>query len=284
MVAPAIPLIYWGIGILLAGGAAVTARRIQDEDLGRLELPASIQELMDRQPQPEPEPERAPPRPLPPPFDAEVERRARERCEDDPEGDCQMCKALSEGSSTYPQHMFQGGTVERPSPRARGALYQHHVIGWKRFVARESGGALTVEIEEWNWKLGVAQSWDGLVFSECKLLECKLGYRDFLDPSDPDYTRPNPRKPFLGTLQRAFGKQLQAQYGAMIGDWPDVSLEWVFSDQEVMWQFVAMTTDLGLFEVGNRHAPFHLAPSGTEFVNELYADGTEDTYGYWEDV
>ena len=285
MVAPAIPLIYWGIGILLAGGAVITARRIQEEEIGRVELPDTIQDLLDPQPQPEPEPERdPPPRPFPPPFDRDVEERTRERCEDDPEGDCDICKALTEGRTTLPQHLFQAGTVDRPSPRARGALYQHHVINWLFFKAdADSNRNLTVQIEEWNWKLGAAQSWDGLVFSECKLLECKLGYFDFLDPNDPDYSMPNPRKPFLGSLERAFSRQLDAQYNAFVGDFPEVSLDWVFSDNEVMWQFLAMTTAQGKFEVGNRHVPFHLAPSGTQFVRDLYSDTPEDAYGHWED-
>lgn len=32
MVAPVIPLIYWGMGILLAGGATVALRNLQEEE------------------------------------------------------------------------------------------------------------------------------------------------------------------------------------------------------------------------------------------------------------
>ncbi|MCG7625697.1 Tox-REase-5 domain-containing protein [Epibacterium sp. Ofav1-8] len=285
MVAPAIPIAYWGIGILLAGGAAVTARRIQEEEIGRVELPDSIADLFENEPQPEPEEDPDQPRPFAPPFDYETETRTRERCEDDPEQDCNICKALTEGRSTLPSHMFAGGTVRRPSPRARGSLYQHYVVGWLHFEATaDTDDNLQIQIEEWNWKLGVQQSWDGLVFSECKLLECKLGYVDFLNPDEPDYAVSNPAKRFLGTLKDSFQTQLMAQYEAMITDWPEVSLDWIFSDQEVMWQFVDMTTDMGMTEIGSRHVPFHLAPSGTEFVREQFSDGSGDDYGYWEDM
>ena len=63
-----------------------------------------------------------------------------------------------------------------------------------------------------------------------------------------------------------------------------MSLDWIFSDQEVMWQFVALRSAVGITEVGNRHVPFHLAPSGTDFVWEQFSDGSGDDYGYWEDV
>ncbi len=281
MVAPAIPLIYWGIGILLAGGAAITARRIlEEEEIGRIELPDILTRNSD--PEPEPEPEREQPKPFPPPFDYDTETRAKERCEDNPEQDCEMCKPAQEGSPFI--RSFAGGTVQKPSPAARGALYQHHVVGWFVFQASaDDENKLTVGIQEWNWKLGRLQSWDGLVFSQCRLLECKLGYRDFLDQNAPNYRLRNPRKPFLGTLQNAFRPQLFAQYAAMMTEWPRATLEWVFSDDEVNWQFVAMCRDRSYWEVKNRHVPYHLAPSGTEFVRELYADGSEDTYGYWED-
>ncbi|MBU3033115.1 Tox-REase-5 domain-containing protein [Tritonibacter mobilis] len=285
MVAPAIPLVYWGIGILLAGGAAVTARRIQEEEIGRVELPDSIAELFENEPQPDPEEDPEQPRPFPPPFDYETETRTRKRCEDDPEQDCDICKALTEGSSTLPRHTFAGGTVRRPSPRARGALYQHYVVGWLHFEASaDEDNNLEIQIEEWNWKLGVQQSWDGLVFSECRLLECKLGYRDYLNPSAPHYRTVNPQKPFLGTLAQQFTLQLRTQHSAIMPDWPQVSLDWVFSDQEVMWQFIALRDAGGMTQVGNRYVPFHLAPSGTDFVREQFSDGSATDYGYWEDV
>lgn len=291
MVAPAIPLIYWGIGILIAGGAAIAARRTIDEELeiGKIELPESITDLLDPQPQPEerePEPEpQKPKNPYPrPPYDYDTETRARRRCQEDPEQDCELCKVLSEGQSTLPRHTFAAGTVQRPSPRARGSLYQHYVVGWFHYEASEDGeGNLEVQIEEWNWRLGVVQSWDGLVYTECKLLECKLGYLDFLDENDPNYAVENPKKRFLGKLEDQFMGQLGMQYAAMRPDWPDVSLEWVFSDEEVMWQFVALRTALSMNEVGNKHVPFHLSPSGTNYVREQYSDGSEDEYGYWED-
>ncbi|MCU0910247.1 MAG: hypothetical protein MUE98_02535 [Rhodobacteraceae bacterium] len=284
MVAPAIPLIYWGIGILLAGGAYATARRIQEEETGRVELPDSIRRLLDPEPEPEREPElqRRPP-PIPPPYHREREVEARRRCEDDPEQDCEMCKPLKEGRSTLPRHRFQGGPVRKPSPRARSALYQHFVAGWHHFEAAEDdAGNLDVRIEEWNWRRGDEGSWDALVYSECKLLECKLGYRDFLNEEEPRYDRVNSKKRFLGTLQEAFEDQLTAQHTASRSEWPHVALEWIFSDRAVMWQFVALRTALGFNEVGNRYVPYHLAPDGTTFVGELYSDGAED-YGYWED-
>ncbi len=284
MVAPAIPLIYWGIAILVAGGAAITARKLQEEEIGKVELPDSISDLFKPKPEPEPEPEEdyRPP-PMPPPFDPDTETRTRRRCEDDPEQDCDFCKPAVEGRSTLPMHMFQAGTVRNPSPRARGALYQHYVAPWHKFVATEEGGRLVVQIEEWNWRRGNDGSWDALVFSECKLLDCKLGYRDYLDDAGPDYKKVNPIKPFLGTLQDAFQGQLLAQYAAFISDWPAVSLDWIFSDSEVRWQFIALKTVLGLHQIDARHVPFSYAPDGTQFVRELYSGSSPDTYGYWED-
>lgn len=286
MVAPAIPLIYWGIGILLAGGAAITARRIQEEEIGRVELPDSITELLEGRPQPEPEEDPEQPKPFPPPFDYDTETRTRRRCEDDPEQDCNICKALTEGGSTLPRHTFAAGTVRRPSPRGRGALYQHYIVGWLHFEATaDDDDKLEIQIEEWNWRTGVQESWDGLIFSECKLLECKLGYLDFIHP---DYRGrragyQNSPGPWLPTLETTFGPQLIRQWAAVAPDKDEVRLEWVFSDQEVMWQFVALRTALALHEVDNRYAPFHLLPSGTTVLRGRFQNG-DDGYGYWEDV
>ncbi len=60
-------------------------------------------------------------------------------------------------------------------------------------------------------------------------------------------------------------------------------MERVFSDNEVMWQFIAIRTKLRLHEVDNRFAPFHLLPSGTTVLRGRFQGG-DDGYGYWEDV
>jgi len=193
-----------------------------------------------------------------------------------------MCKALSEGSPVM--HSFAGGEVRRPSPKARGSLYQHYVVPWFLFLAEEVDEKLQIQIEEWNWKLGSQQSWDGLVFSECKLLECKLGYRDFIHPdfvgTSEGYT--HSPGPWLPPLEEEWGPQLIAQRTAILPNFPEVSLEWVFSDYEVMWQFVNICQNLQFYEVRNRHVPYHLAPNGTKFLRERFSDEIEK-YGYWKD-
>jgi len=285
MVAPAIPLIYWGYAILFAGGATIAARRILDEDdIGRIELPESIAEALEGRPQRQalPKPERDHPIPFPVPYDEGTEKRAKKRCEDDPEQDCMMCKALSEGSSVT--HRFDGGEVHKPSPKARGSLYQHFVVPWFLFVAEEVEGNLQIEIEEWNWKLGEKQSWDGLVFSECKLLECKLGYRDFIHPDFVGKANGFTKEPgpWLPSLEEEWTDQLTAQRYAVLPDFPEVQLQWVFSDSEVMWQFVNLRQYLEFHEVDNLHVPYHLAPDGTKFLRARFS-GEIDKYGYWRD-
>lgn len=293
MVAPAIPLIYWGLGILAAGGATIAARNLAEEERlrrGRIDLP----DILSGGPQPEPEPDQTPPkRPnnsaLRKAMETMIasEAKLKERCDDTEQQDCPYCKPAVEGKSVW--HRFEAGPVRKPSPRARGSLYQHYVVPWFGYQADETAGQLTVNVEEWEWRRGREGSWDGLDHSQCRLYECKLGYRDFLDENkldlDESYTFPNPRKRWLGSLATAFEgekKQMTKQYRAFIDEWPKVTLEWVFSDEEVMWQFAKMRDDYQYYEIDNRHAPYDLAPSGTEFVRELYASGEED-YGYWED-
>ena len=165
-------------------------------------------------------------------------------------------------------------------------MYQHYIVGWLHFEATaDDDDKLEIQIEEWNWRTGVQESWDGLIFSECKLLECKLGYLDFIHP---DYRGrragyQNSPGPWLPTLETTFGPQLIRQWAAVAPDKDEVRLEWVFSDQEVMWQFVALRTALALHEVDNRYAPFHLLPSGTAVLRGRFQNG-DDGYGYWEDV
>lgn len=290
MVAPAIPLIYWGLGILAAGGATIAARNLAEEERlrrGRIDLP----DILSGSPQPEPESGQQPSnRPnnsaLRKAMETMIasETQLKERCDDTEQQDCPYCKPAVEGKSVW--HRFEAGPVRKPSPRARGSLYQHYAVPWFGYQADEAAGQLTVSVEEWEWRRGREGSWDGLDHSQCRLYECKLGYRDFLDESKLDrensYRLRNPKKPWLGSIERAFMAQLTAQYMTFHPEWPKVTLEWVFSDQEVMWQFVKMRDRSGLSEIDNRHTPYDLAPSGTEFVRELYAPGEED-YGYWED-
>ena len=290
MVAPAVALIYWGMGILLAGGATIAARDLAKEERlrrGRIDLP----DILSGGPQPDPEPEQ-PPRNRPNNSALRTamevmiasETKQKERCDDTEQQDCPYCKPAVEGERVW--HRFAGGPVRKPTPKARGSLYQHYVVPWFGYRSDETAGQLAVEVEEWEWRRGREGSWDGLDHSQCRLYECKLGYRDFLDENTLDmpgsYTNPNPKKFWLGSLEEAFKDQLVAQYATFRPEWPKVALEWVFSDQEVMWQFVKMRDNYEYYEIDNRHVPYDLAPSGTEFVRELYASGEED-YGYWED-
>lgn len=290
MVAPVIPLIYWGMGILLAGGATVALRNLQEEEKlrrGQIDLP----DIMSGGPEPEPEPEQTPPkRPnnsqLRAGMEAMIasETRQKENCDDTEQQDCPYCKPAVEGKSVW-QH-FDGGPVRKATPKARGSLYQHYVVPWFGYRSDDTSGRLAIEIEEWEWRRGRTGTWDGLDHAQCKLYECKLGYRDFLDDDligkNDAYKRGNQNKPWLGTLEDAFKNQMMSQYTAFRPEWPQTSLDWVFSDDEVMWQFVEMRNVMKMNEIGNKHIAFDKAPSGTQFVRELYASGEED-YGYWED-
>lgn len=291
MVAPAIPLIYWGIAILAAGGTTVALQQYRDEDLelGRIEMP----DILKGGPEPEPEPERRLPDGLTRNAAREALRqmvesqtRLKRRCQDQDEQECPYCKPAVDGNATSPWHSFEAGTVRKPSPRARGSLYQHYVLPWHGFSSEERDGKLVVSIEEWEWKRGRAGSWDGLDYAKCQLYECKLGYRDYIDEArvgqTDAYSHVNSRKPFLGTLLDQWRGQIMAQHAAFTPDWPIVSLEWVFSDNEVLWQFVAICSALGITNIGAKHRPYHLAPEGTNYVRELYESGEQD-YGYWED-
>ncbi|MEM6277615.1 MAG: hypothetical protein AAF714_11780 [Pseudomonadota bacterium] len=289
--------IAWGIAILIAGGASIAAlQQYRDEEieLGRIELPDVLSGNPDPDEEPEPE-EIRPRRPSNPALRQAMEqmiqtqRRMRERCDSEENEDCPYCKPAVDGKPTSPWHQFQGGPVRKPSPRARGALYQHHVVPWFGFGSTDTGGQLTVAIEEWEWKRGRSGSWDGLHHGLCKLIECKLGYRDFMDESlltaggeGQLHTRRNPRKPWLPPLMENWSGQINAQHAAFDPDWPIVSLEWVFSDSDVMTAFLFILRDLGIFNIDPRHAPYELSPTGTLYVRELYASGDED-YGYWED-
>lgn len=291
----AIPLIYWGYAILFAGGATILAYpkgRPEDlePDLGKVELPESIQRLFEPEVEPDLEPDnRQPQRPNNSALRAAMEvmiasqTRQRERCDDNEQQDCPYCKPAVEGKSVWDN--FDGGPITKPYPKARGSLYQHYVVPWFQYITQDMGGYLYIQLEEWSWRRN--GNWDGLDHADCKLYECKLGYRDFLDESKLNrrnsYTLRNPRKPWLGSIERAFKEQLKSQHAAIIDEWPKVTLEWVFSDQEVMWQFVKMRDRSGLSEVDNKHVPAPFASSGTQFVRELYASGEED-YGYWEDT
>lgn len=282
--------IYWGIGLLVAGGASIVAlQQYQDDDLdlGRIDL----DDLLGRNQDPDPEPERDPLSSL---IRIEALRQlveaqisARERLDDEDCEDCLKCKPYDEGNDV--SHNFGAGTVSNPSPRGRGALFQHYVVPWFPLRARdEGGGALRVDIGEWEWRLGRMQSWDGLDFLACKLIEVKLGYRDFLDETkigrNNAHTLISPKKPFLGTLHDAFIDQLMTQVATVRSAQPSLAiLEWVFSDNEVNWQFVALCGNYGYTDVRNRVQPFPLAPNGTKFVRELYTDGPE-LFGYWEDT
>lgn len=290
----AVPLIFWGVAILMAGGTSIAALktyRDEDIDFGKIDLP----DVLSGGPKPEPEPERKLPDGLTSSAARDAlkelvrtQRQLKKRCQDQEEQNCPYCKPATDGKATVPWHTFQGGTVRKPSPRARGSLYQHYVLPWHGFSANETDGQLKVSIEEWEWKRGRDGSWDGLDYAKCKLYECKLGYRDYLDESKigdstkKAYRFPNPEKPFLGTLQNVWKKQITSQHNAFSPEWPTVTLEWVFSDQEVMWQFLGILDELRIANIEIDHIPYHLAPDGTNFVSELYASGEQD-YGYWED-
>ena len=295
--------IAWGIAILVAAGASTVAlQRYREEELelGRIELPEALRGNRD----PDPEPQRTPPRAPRPTNTAlremlnqmvQTQRRVRDRCDDEEGEDCPYCKPAVDGRPISPWHIFQAGPVRKPSPRARGALYQHYVIPWFGFYAEETNDQLTVHIEEWEWKRGRAGSWDGLHYAQCKLIECKLGYRDFVDesllraaamgeaaPGQLPHTSPNPAKPWLPPLSEEWSGQIAAQHAAFDPDWPVVTLEWTFSDNDVLYCFLLILSDMGIFNIEPRHVPYDLAPTGTNFVRELYASGEED-YGYWED-
>lgn len=224
-----------------------------------------------------------------------TQRRLRDQCDDEDEEACPYCKPAVDGHATTPWHIFQAGPVRKPMPKARGALYQHYVIPWFGFFAEETNDELTVHIEEWEWKRGRAASWDGLHYADCKLIECKLGYRDFMDealvrpralgeaaPVQRAHLTRNSAKPWLPSLMEEWEQQITQQHAAFDPDWPTVSLEWVFSASDVMTQFLFICRDLEIFNIDPRHVPCELAPTGTKFVRELYASGEED-YGYWED-
>lgn len=294
MVAPVIPLIYWGMGILLAGGATVALRNLQEEEKlrrGQIDLPAPFAD--DQMPEMEPDNDnRSPQRPnnsqLRAGMEAMIasETKRREDCDDTEQQDCPYCKPAVEGMSVWDN--FDGGPVRKPYPKARGSLYQHYVVPWFQYIATETNGDLYIQLEEWSWRRN--GNWDGLDHTDCKLYECKLGYYDFLDESRlnhrDSYTFSNPQKPWLGNLYDAFeGRkgQLSSQYNAFSDEWPHTTLQWVFSDYEVMWQFTKMRDRIGMTKIDNRHIPYDLAPSGTQFVREMYASGDED-YGYWEDT
>ncbi|MEJ6402863.1 hypothetical protein [Yoonia sp. 2307UL14-13] len=283
-------------------GPALQRYRDEELELGRIELPDYLR--TDPEPDPEREPERTPLRQPRPSNEAlrqaleqmvRTQKRMRRRCEDEDQEECPDCKPAVDGNPTVPWHIFDAGTVRKPSPRAKGALYQHHVVPWFGFGAEDIGGKLRVHIEEWEWRRGRAGSWDELHHAECKLIECKLGYRDFLDedliaprafgdppPEDDPHTTRNPRKPFLGTLQRQWKGQISAQHAAFSPDWPIVTLEWVFSDSDVLWVFLMILDDMEIYNITTRHVPYELAPNGTTFVRALYDNGEQD-YGYWED-
>ena len=289
----AIPLIYWGLGILLAGGATISYKKYSDAEdeqrRGRIDLPDF---LKGRKADPEPEPELKPNNKRPGNAElrmalealVQTEKKIRDECDDSEEQECPFCKPAVEGSRI--QHSFQAGTVRKPTPKARGSLYQHYILPWFGFEADETDGMLRVKIEEWVWRRPPEASWDGMDHAQCLLYEVKLGYRDFIDESlvgtGDAYAYPNPAKPFLGSLERKILAQTQEQYSVVSPEMPKVRLLWVFSDHEVMWQFAFMCRDKGMVEIEYKHAPYHLAPDGTLFVGELYRSGEQD-YGYWED-
>ena len=281
-----IPLVYWGIGLLLAGGTAVAFQEYNDEDLdlGRIDLDDL---LGGRDPEPEQE------------FDplryivvaeamrqlVQTQTRARERLDEDDCDDCQRCKPYDEGNDVI--RSFSAGTVRRPSPGGLGAYYQHFIVPWFALTAtRGANDSLFIDLGEWEWRRGVEGSWDGLRFTDCALMEVKLGYRDFLDESQmyesAVYDRPNPLKPFLGSLGNKFLGQLNAQIALVRAAGLPANLEWLFSDDQVLWQFAYMCRDYAHFDVNYEHRPFAMAPSGTQFVRELYS-GDDQLYGYWED-
>ncbi len=285
----AIPLVYWGYAILFAGGATTLAL-VDEQEIGKVELPDSIDRLFNRQVEPELEPDnQQPQRPNNTALRAAMvtmiatETRLKRRCDDKEQQDCRYCKPAVDGSAAWDR--FDGGPVTKPSPKARGSLYQHYVVPWFQYITEDRDGKLYIQLEEWSWRRN--GNWDGLDHKECKLYECKLGYRDFLDEnkigSNGAYTEVNPKKPFLGTLQKAFEDQMRSQHEAIIPEWPYVALHWIFSDEEVMFQFVEMRKEMKLSAIGSKYIPAPFSPSGTQYVSELYASGEED-YGYWEDT
>lgn len=286
MVAPAI---YWGVQLLFWGGASIVAlQRYQDQDLelGRIDL----DDLMGGDRDPDPDPERRDPladlirlegvRQI-----VEAQTRAKERLDEEDCEDCLECTPAKDGSQVT--QTFTAGRVARPLSNGRGALYQHFVVPWFPMQSWDDGGTLRVRIDEWDWVRGPRASWDGLDFLQCTLLECKLGYRDHMDPDNihtpRSYGLRNPNKRWLPPLLAAFGPQMRIQAQVVDAAGPPARLRWVLSDNDVLWQAVEMASDAGLYSVDFDHKAFPFAPTGTLFVNGV-AEADPDKLAEWGDT
>lgn len=209
--------------------------------------------------QPEPEPRRD--RPLPeltfsepePDTEQTIRQRLRRRCYEE-DGGCPECPPAEEG--TVITHTFGGRTVENPTYRVIGAVYQHDVIPWYRFAATVSSyrreAELLVNQDELMWRRGRSGSWDGLDYVTCTLLETKFGYGKYVDRdvlinsprSSPVTARPNARDD--ATLDAAFGSQLDNQVQTILPAREQTSpqqpgLKWIFSNRNVRSVFAIMT-------------------------------------------
>lgn len=307
-------LIVTGVGIAATSVAALMAhynaldfRRmpvgdpITEEEIRREieRIRKGNQQQQDHPRQPQPQPERRPPLPrirldrdTETESETTVRQRARRRCHEE-EGNCPSCPPAEDG--TVVMHSFQAGTIERPSYRAIGSVYQHHIVPWYHFGATVSSFSgderLHLSIEELQWKGGRQASWDGLDYLACELIECKFGYGKYVDPNVL-LRRPNdaPDEPRRGgrrdaTLRRAVGRQLVAQ-GNKVKEEQDagrlVWLKWVCSNPNVASVVGIMAAQEQFYFISTEHIPMTYGAI-LEEVNEIdmrTSDPSED-YGNW---
>lgn len=308
-------LIVTGVGIAATSVAALMAHHnaldfrrmpvgdpITEEDIRREieRIRKGNQQQQDHPRQPQPQPERRPPLPrirldrdTETESETTVRQRARRRCHEE-EGNCPSCPPAEDG--TVIMHSFQAGTIERPSYRAIGSVYQHHIVPWYHFSATVSSFSgderLHLSIEELQWKGGRQESWDGLDYLACELIECKFGYGRKVDPEilleEPGAaaTTPRPNARPDETLDRAFGRQLRAQ-GAKVKEEQDagrlVWLKWVCSNSNVASVVGIMAAQEQFYFISTEHVPMTYGAVLEEVhdIDMRTSDPAED-YGNWQ--
>ena len=245
--------------------------------------------------EPQPQRDRRPPRidlsrRDEPESEATVRQRLRRRCHEE-DGDCPSCPPADDGQVIT--HSFQAGTIERPSYRAIGSVYQHFIVPWYHFSATVSSfsGAerLHLNINELQWKGDRKGSWDGLDYLACELIECKFGYGKYVDPlvlrDRPSQAASTPRRGARAdaTLSAAFGPQLSRQVGKIQPERDaghHVWLKWVFSNRNVASVFAVMAQQY--FFVSTEHVPMTYGTVLEEMheIDMRTSDPAED-YGQW---
>ncbi len=307
-------LIVTGVGIAATSVAALLAHHnrtdfrrmpvgdpITEEDIRReIERIRRGNEARENHPrQTQPQPRRDPRLPriqldrdAEPESETTVRQRLRRRCHEE-DGNCPTCPPAEDG--TVIMHSFQAGTIERPSYRAIGSVYQHHIVPWYHFSAMVSSFSgnerLHLNIEELQWKGGRQASWDGLDYLACELIECKFGYGKYVDPKilleNPKRAAGSPRRGGRGdaTLDRAFGDQLTAQ-GNKVKEEQDagrmVWLKWVCSNRNVASVVGLMAAQRKFYFIDTEHVPMTYGAI-LEEVHEIdmrTSDPAED-YGNW---